>query len=119
MNPLVWLFVVAPAAAVAALLFVWVYQEQTDRGELQREQSRIERQEFDRDFAAAWNGDELKGPEVSDIEKTRARVASLEARRDTKRQEQCKRLAALAGELEGVVRADKAISKNCEKDDTQ
>ncbi|MNQ66777.1 hypothetical protein D3C85_812770 [compost metagenome] len=119
MNPLVWLFVVAPAAAVAALLFVWVYQEQTDRGELQREQSRLERQEFDRDFAAAWNGDELKGPEGSDLEKTRARVASLEARRDAKEQEQCKRLAALAGELEGVVMAEKGTPDNCQQEQHQ
>jgi len=118
-NPIVWLFVVAPAAAVAALLFVWVYQEQTERGELQREQIRIERQEFDRDFAAAWNGGKVEAPQASDLEKTRARVAALEARRDAKEQEQCQRLAELAGELEGVVRAETAVSGNCEKDDVK
>lgn len=116
MNPLVWLFVVAPAAAVAALLFVWVYQDQTDRGELQREQSRIERQEFDRDFAAAWNGEKIEAPQASDLEKTRARVASLEARRDAKDQEQCKRLAALASELEGVVMPAAGASDDCKKE---
>lgn len=116
MNPLVWLFVVAPAAAVAALLFVWVYQDQTDRGELQREQSRIERQEFDRDFAAAWNGNSIEAPPASELEKTRARVASLEARRDAKEQEQCERLAALASELEGVVMADRSTANNCQQE---
>jgi len=119
MNPLVWLFVVAPAAAVAALLFIWVYQEQTDRGELQREQSRLERQEFDRDFAAAWNGEALQSPEAAELEKTRARLAALEARRDAKEQEQCQRLAALAGELEGVVMAEKGTPDNCTKEQDQ
>lgn len=119
MNPLVWLFVVAPAAAVAALLFVWVYQEQTDRGELQREQVRLERQEFDKDFAAAWNGGPLESPRAEDIEKTRARVASLEAKQAAKEQGRCERLASLATELGGVVQANQAASENCQKDSTQ
>lgn len=116
MNPLLWLFVVAPAAAVAALLFIWVYTDQTDRGELQREQHRVEREEFDRDFAAAWNGNPIEAPVPTDLEKSRARVAALEARRDAKEETSCKRLASLAGQLEGVVAADSGQLDNCDQE---
>lgn len=118
MNPLVWLVVVAPAAALAGLLFVWVYQDQTDRAELQREQSRVERQEFDRDFAAAWNGGALKEPETSELEKSRARVAALEARREAAELDRCKRLASLANELEGVV-VGSGSPDNCKQEEHQ
>lgn len=114
MNPLMWLFVVAPAAALAALLFVWVYQEQTERGEIQREQHRTERLEFDRDFAAAWNGGRVETPDGSELDKSRARLAELEAARDAGEADRCERLAALAGQLEGVIVTGTGPAHNCE-----
>ena len=119
MNPLVWLFVVAPAAAVAALLFVWVYQEQTDRGELQREQSRLERQQFDQDFSAAWNGEALEAPKTEDVEKTRARIATRQPPKQAKEQERSARLASREAELEGVVKAGEATPEDCKQDNQQ
>lgn len=115
MNPLVWLFVVAPAAAVAAMLFVWVYQEQTERSEIQREQHRIERLEFDRDFADAWNGGQLSIPDGSELDRSRARLEALEAARDAGEADKCEKMAALAKQLEGVVMAGTGPAYNCDE----
>lgn len=113
MNPLVWLFVVAPAAALAALIFLWVYKDQSNTAELQREQHRASQLEFNRDFAAAWNGERIETPNPSELERSRARVAALEERRDAESEETCKRLAQLAEGLEGVVLAESGQPSNC------
>lgn len=103
MNPIVWLFIVAPAAALAALLFVWVYQDNTERADLERERSRVERQQFDQDFANAWNGERIEAPAAEDLQKGRDRVAVLEARKEAREQESGERMQALAKELETTI----------------
>ena len=55
LNPLTWLLVLAPAAVIGALLFVWVYQSNSSTADLERDRMRLESMEFDRDAAAAWN----------------------------------------------------------------
>ena len=51
-----WLLLAAPAAFVAAYLFLWVYQEQKADLQATQQEQRRDRAEFDRDFDRAWNG---------------------------------------------------------------
>ena len=37
LNPLTWLLVLAPAAVIGALLFVWVYQSNSSTADLERD----------------------------------------------------------------------------------
>ncbi len=115
MNPIVWLFIVAPAAVLAALLFVWVYQDSSDKGEAMREQQHLERLEFDRDFSAAWNGERIEPPAASEIEAARAKVAAIEARNAAKKLERCQRLAALAKDLETTVKGAAVAPSDCKE----
>ena len=91
LNPLTWLLVLAPAAVIGALLFVWVYQSNSSTADLERDRMRLESMEFDRDAAAAWNGQPLQGPNTEDMAQLRSRcqrMADLAARLDTTLQEQ-------------------------------
>jgi hydroxypyruvate isomerase len=115
MNPIIWLFVVAPAAVLAAVLFVWVYQDSSDKGEAMREQHQLERLEFGRDFAAAWNGERIEAPASAEIEAARAKVIATEARREAQKRERCQRLAALAKDLESTLKGVSATPSDCKE----
>ncbi|EKO2815814.1 hypothetical protein ACN3YC_004500 [Salmonella enterica subsp. enterica serovar Cerro] len=100
MNPLTWLLVLAPAAVIGALLFVWVYQSNSSTAELERERMRLESMEFDRDAAAAWNGQPLQGPSEEDMAQLRSRINAKQNAADAAAAERCKRMAELAARLD-------------------
>jgi uncharacterized protein HemX len=74
MNPPVWLLAAGPAAVAALLIYFLVYQDTTATARVERERQHLEALRFDRDFARAWNGQEL---ESSGLE---ARIREAEGR---------------------------------------
>ena len=82
MNPLNWLLIVAPAAVLAALLFVLIYQQTESTAQIERQRIHLESLRFDRDFAKAWNGEDLatKGLDAQ-IEAAEAELAAAEQAR--------------------------------------
>jgi hypothetical protein len=59
-----FLFVVAPATVLAAILFFFMYEDfDAERG-LERHKSNVKQAEFNEDFAAAWGGDNVAKPDV-------------------------------------------------------
>lgn len=115
MNPITWLFIAAPAAVLAALLFLWVYQDNTERGDLMRERQAVEHLEFDRDFANAWNGEQLQAPKQADIDAARAKVAAIEQAKEAREAERCQKLAKLSTELENTIQGTTAAPVNCKE----
>lgn len=51
-----WVLLAAPAAFIAAWLFLSVYGEQKADLQATKQEQRRDRAEFDRDFDRAWNG---------------------------------------------------------------
>lgn len=51
-----WVLIAAPAALLAAYLFMWVYGEQKTDLQATKQEQRRDRAEFDRDFDRAWTG---------------------------------------------------------------
>lgn len=51
-----WVLLAAPAAFIAAWLFLSVYGEQKADLQSTKQEQRRDRAEFDRDFDRAWNG---------------------------------------------------------------
>jgi hypothetical protein len=51
-----WVLLAAPAAFIAAYLFLSVYSEQKADLQATKVEQRRDRAEFDRDFDRAWNG---------------------------------------------------------------
>lgn len=115
MNPITWLFIVAPAAVLAAVLFVWVYQDTTDRGEEMRQQQKLERMEFDRNFANAWNGERIEAPGDDEIEAQRQKLAAIEKAKQARDLERCRKLAELAGQLETTIKGSEALPTECKE----
>lgn len=116
MNPITWLFIVAPAAVLAAVLFIWVYQDNSSRADLVQAQSKVERLEFDRDFAKAWNGQKIEAPDNSALDQAKAKVVALETAESVRRKEQCKRLARLSNDLENSLKSQESSSITCKED---
>lgn len=110
-NPLSVAVFVAPAAVIGALVFVWIYQDQTETTGLERDRMRLESAEFDRDFSRAWNGEALEAPADADLVALRAQVDQREQSAANAAQERCQRLAELADTLTGEERAN---NTNCE-----
>ncbi|EDQ9622632.1 hypothetical protein ACRTJ0_004596 [Salmonella enterica subsp. enterica serovar Cerro] len=100
LNPLTWLLVLAPAAVIGALLFVWVYQSNSSTADLERDRMRLESMEFDRDAAAAWNGQPLQGPNTEEMDQLRSRINAKESAADAAAAERCQRMADLAARLD-------------------
>jgi len=98
-NPLMWLFVLAPAAVIGALLFIWVYESNTATADLERDRMRLESMEFDRDAAAAWNGEKIEAPSADSIEALRARIEAKEAAADAANAARCQKMDELAQRL--------------------
>lgn len=115
MNPITWLFIIAPTAVLGALLFVWVYQDNTERGEVMREQQKIERLEFDRDFANAWNGEQIEAPEQGEIDAAKAKLAAIEQAKAVRQQQRCEKLAELAGDLESTIKGAEKAPVTCKE----
>ena len=79
MNPISWLLIVAPVAVLGALLFVLIYQHTDATAHIERQRIYLESLRFERDFAKAWNGEDLdtKGLDAQ-IEATEAELAAAE-----------------------------------------
>jgi hypothetical protein len=56
-----WVLLAAPAAFIAAWLFLMVYGEQKADLQATKQEQRRDRAEFDRDFDRAWNGKAASG----------------------------------------------------------
>lgn len=113
MNPITWLFIVAPAAVLAAVLFVWVYQDNSERSEVMREQQKLEALQFDRDFAAAWNGDKIEGPEAEAINAQKQKLERIEQAKKERERERCQKLAALSKDLESTIQGEDVQPTAC------
>lgn len=51
-----WLLIAAPAAVLAAFLFLTTYEKQSADQQATRQEQKRDRAEFDRDFARAFDG---------------------------------------------------------------
>ena len=58
-----WLLIAAPAAVLAAWLFLTTYDQQRVDQKAQQTEMQRDRAEFDRDFAKAWDG--KQSPELT------------------------------------------------------
>lgn len=111
LNPIAWLFVLAPAAVIGALLFVWVYQSNSDDADLERERMRLDAMEFDRDAAAAWNGQQIQGPNDDEIAELRARIKAKQQAADAAASERCRKMADLAAQLDETLKKQGGSAK--------
>lgn len=99
MNPLTWLFIAAPTAVIAALIFLWLYQDNRAVVDLERDRHRVEQMEFNRDFSRAWNGQPIEGPAQEEIDALKGQIAAKEAVNKENERLNCERMNRLAGEL--------------------
>lgn len=108
MNPLSYLFVIAPVAVLAAFLFMNVYQSQSSSGEIHRAKIEATQLQFDKDFASAWNSGSVEAPEKQALELAKARVIELENAKKAAEEERAQKLAELAKQMEKVLVKDDA-----------
>lgn len=113
LNPLTFLLVLAPAAVIGALLFIFVYDGATTTADLERDRMRLESLEFQRDAAAAWNGGRLEAPDADEIARLRERIAGREAAADAAAAERCARMAELADNLSDTLKQGKGPATEC------
>lgn len=99
LNPLTWLLIVAPTAVLAAVIFIWLYQDNRAVVDIERDRHRVEQMEFNRDFAQAWNGKPIEGPAQAEIDALKGKVAAKEAAQAENEKLNCERMNRLAGEL--------------------
>lgn len=100
-GPLTWLLIVAPTAVLAALIFVWLYQDNRAVVDLERDRHRVQQMEFDQDFAKVWNGGKIEAPAQADIDALKGQLAKKEAAQAENERLNCERMNQLAGELGG------------------
>lgn len=106
-GPLTWLLIVAPTAVLAALIFIWLYQDNRAVVDLERDRHRVQQMEFDRDFSQAWNGGTLQAQPQAEIDALKAQVQAKEAVQKEAERVNCERVNQLAKELGGQLAADK------------
>jgi len=114
-NPITWLFIIAPTAVLGAVLFIWVYQDTTERGEEMRQQQKLDHLEFDRNFANAWNGERIEAPGNGEIEAQRQKLAAMEQVKQARDLERCRKLAELSGQLETTIKGSKVQPTECKE----
>lgn len=100
MNPLALLVFIAPAAVLGVVVFSFVYQDQTERHDIERQKHEIRQMEFDRDFSKAWNGETLDAPDEARLAAARAELEQNQERQVERERERCERLSRLASELD-------------------
>jgi len=49
------LWLIAPAAMIGAVIFFFVYEQNTENQDIQRAKMELQQSKFDKDFATAWN----------------------------------------------------------------
>lgn len=101
LNPLTFLLIMAPAAVIGAVLFIYVYQSSTATADLERDRIRLESLEFRQEAAAVWNGEKVPGIDPEELAQLRQRIASKEQAAENAAQERCERLAAFGEQLTG------------------
>lgn len=106
MNPLGYLFLVAPVAVLAGFLFMNVYQSQSSSGEIQRAKIEAAQAQFDKDFSTAWNVGKVAAPEAETLELAKARVVELEEKRKAAEVAREQQLSELAAQMEGTLVKD-------------
>lgn len=113
LNPFLWLLIVAPAAVLGVLVFLFVYGDQKATLEVQREQHQIEALEFDRDFSKAWNGESITGPAQAEIDQAKAHLVERKRLAEEERRQNCERLASLASDLQSTVQPTTQTPVTC------
>ena len=106
MNPIGYLFLVAPVAVLAAFLFMNVYQSQSSSGEIHRAKVEATQMQFDKDFASAWNAGKVEAPETQALELAKARVVELENEKKAAEEARAQKLAELDKHLENTLVKD-------------
>ena len=105
LNPFLWLLIVAPAAVLGVLIFLFVYSDQKTTLEVQREHHQLDVMEFERDFSKAWNGETITGPSLAEIDQAKAQLAERKHQAEEEKRLNCERLASLASGLQSTVQS--------------
>ncbi|MGP9795681.1 hypothetical protein ACT3T8_18050 [Halomonas sp. AOP1-B1-8] len=111
MNPLAILFLLAPGVAIGVLLFVWVYEDQSGRVEIERQKHEVRQLEFEKDFADAWNGGTLEGPSPEQIASAKAELEAAQTAKQEREQERCEKMSSLAADIDPS--SDRSGSPSC------
>lgn len=101
-----FLLVLGPAAVIGLLLFLTSYQENKAGLEVEKARHQLRSAEFDRDFKAAWNGENLEAPEKDAITLAKAKLSAAEKKKTDLEQESQERLSKMTSEL------DKELAKD-------
>lgn len=117
-SPITWLLIVAPTAVLAAVLFLFVFEKNDETAALERDRLNIQRLEFDRDFATAWNNERMEAPDPTELAALKNKLVAKERAAEAAEKERCKKMQALSAELENTLKASggsaEKISNNCE-----
>lgn len=99
LTPMQWLFILAPSAVVAGVLFILFYESSDMERRVLIQDQEVRQMEFDRDFANAWNGSAIEAP-ANDIDAAKQRLAALKDEQDAKRQARDEKLMQLREKME-------------------
>jgi Ca2+/Na+ antiporter len=99
MNP-TSLIGMALIGLLGVYLFLSFSNEQNAEQRLDKAKHEQQTKEFDRDFARAMNGQEIKAPAQAELDAAKKRVAELEAEKARREAEEKQRLAAMQTELD-------------------
>ena len=108
-----WILLAAPAAVLAAWLFLTVYSEQKQDLTTTKFEQRRDRAEFDRDFEEAWKGRASKPLEArasdaaADLAKAEIERKSRETKRQAEQDEEERQLRELLQTQVGRAEGDK------------
>lgn len=111
MNPIQWLLIAAPATVIAAVLFVGVFERVDNTAEIQRESVELKQMEFDKEFAAAWNGQGISAPGADEIKQKKAHLVKLKELAAKAKQEQNEKVEQLVRQLTAEINGGKDITK--------
>lgn len=99
MNP-TSLIGMALVGLIGVYLFLSFSSEHGAEQRLDKAKHELQTKEFDRDFAKAMAGQEIKAPAQTDLDAAKKRVAELEAEKARREAEEKQRLAAMQTELD-------------------
>lgn len=105
-------YLIAPILLIAALIFVYVYQDNRAAHDTQRAKHDVEMQKFNSDFQAAWNGEKLEKLEVDDLRKARERLALSQKKADAQQIDTKNKLDDLGTRLDAELNGRNAQNPN-------
>lgn len=89
-----------PALIIGTLFFVWVYQDNKETADLERDRIRLESMKFDSDFKKAWDGEAIGSGDLEiEIAKLKAELQEKELAIKDAQNERCERLNQVSDEL--------------------